>query len=123
VPGGQDTITGLSDIKENTINQSEVNFGQFGGTVASLVNVMNEVKLELGKEIHFIERERMYKSDPLYIQDSKPHFGASTLDENINKAQEYYGQDEIMKKIEPEVENRQRDSLQTHSRKSLEENK
>ncbi|CAI2364966.1 unnamed protein product [Moneuplotes crassus] len=120
---GQDTITGLSEIKQNTINQSELNFGQFGGTLASLVNVMNEVKQETGKETYCLERERMHNADPLHFQDEKPYFGAPTSQINKAKAPTFYEKDDSNKEIEQEGDYREKHINHTHSRKSLEENK
>lgn len=67
IPGAQETITGLSDIRGTTISlESEGNnTGRFDGTITSLVEIMNQVKHIKGKEMYLIERETMYFSDPL----------------------------------------------------------
>jgi len=82
LPEGQDTMAGLSDIKGNTItNGSEINPTHMEGTINSLVDVMSQIRNEQGREIHLIERERMYMADPL----SQQHKGQNKVGNSEEK--------------------------------------
>ena len=74
VPGGQDTLSALSDIKGATIsNESDFNIGQLGGTISSLVNTMNNPKGIFKPDMYLNERMRMLRNDPIQQLDLVPY--------------------------------------------------
>jgi hypothetical protein len=82
IPGAQETITGLSDIRGTTISlESEANnTGRFDGTITSLVEIMNQFKNAKGRDMYLMERETMYFSDPL-LKPSKMNGITNLVDE------------------------------------------
>lgn len=122
--GGQDTIRGLSDIKGDTINESEVNMAPMSGTISSLVELMNDVRQGFGKEMYLLERENMFKSDPLR---TKQNFKEHTYIEEKNHAPQYhpshYSSGNQTAYFNSEADLRNKYINNTHSRQSLEEDK
>lgn len=125
VPRGQDTITGLSDIKGATLTSEDgVDMNNFGGTISSLVNMMNSIKIGKGKEMYLLEREAMWHSDPLITTNVRK--STASPDEKLNPPhyhQSHYSSGNQTAYFNSEADLRNKHINHTLSRKSLEESK